>query len=138
MSAVHGKNAVMQLDNGAGALTAITAYLSKSSLERMRETAETTVFGLNDKTYIAGLKDATFSGEGNFDGALDLILSDDIGDNTNTKSLQFDPQGSTSGLPRYSVECWVTKYSIDTDIGDKGGCSFELQCTGVVTRTTIP
>ena len=138
MAFSHGKNAVVQLDNGAGALTAITAYLSKASLERMRDTAETTVFGLNDKTYIAGLKDASFSGEGNFDPALDLILHDDIGDNTNTKTLQYDPQGSTSGLPRYSVECWPTKYSIDTDIGEKGQCSFELQCTGVVTRTTVP
>lgn len=138
MAATHGKKAVIQLDNGAGALTAITAYLSKSSLERVRDTAETTVFGQDDKAYVVGLKDATFSGEGNFDPALDLILSDDIGDNTNTKSLQFDPQGSTSGLPRYSVECWVTKYSIDTDIGDKGGCSFEVQCTGAVTRTTVP
>jgi hypothetical protein len=138
MAFSHGKNAVVQLDNGAGVLTAITAYLSKASLERARETAETTVFGLNDKTYIAGLKDATFSGEGNFDPALDLILHDDIGDSANTKTLQYDPQGSTSGLPRYSVECWPTKYSIDTDIGEKGGCSFELQCTGVVTRTTVP
>lgn len=138
MGTSHGKNAVVQLDNGAGTLMAITAYLAKSSLERMRETAETTVFGLNDKTYIAGLKDATFSGEGNFDPALDLILSDAIDDSTNTKTLQFDPQGSTSGLARYSVECWLTKYSIDTDIGDKGGCSFELQCTGAVTRTTVP
>lgn len=138
MPVSHGKNAVVQLDNGANTLTPITSFLSKSSLERMRETAETTVFGVNDKTYIAGLKDATFSGEGNFDGALDLILSDDLGDNTNTKTLQYDPQGSTSGLPRYSVECWLTKYSIDTDIGEKGGCSFELQCTGVVTRSTVP
>ena len=138
MAAAHGKKAVVQLDNGAGALTAITAYLSKSSLERVRETAETTVFGLDDKAYIVGLKDATFSGEGNFDPALDLILSDDLGDNTNTKTLQFDPQGSTTGLPRYSLECWMTKYSIDTDIGDNGGCSFELQGTGAVTRTTVP
>lgn len=138
MAAKHGKHAVLQLDNGAGALSAITAYLSKSSLERVRDTAETTVFGQDDKAYVVGLKDATFSGEGNFDPALDLILSDDIGDNTNTKTLQFDPQGSTSGLPRYSFECWVTKYSIDTDIGDKGGCSFEVQCTGAVTRTTVP
>lgn len=138
MAVSHGKNAVVQLDNGAGTLVSITAYLSKSSLERMRETAETTVFGLNDKTYIAGMKDATFSGEGNFDPPLDLILSDDIGDSVNTKTLQFDPQGSTTGLPRYSVETWCTKYSMDTDIGGKGGCSFELQCTGAVTRTTVP
>lgn len=137
MAASHGKNAVVQLDNGAGTLTAITAYLSKASLERLRETAETTVLGLNDKTYVAGLKGASFSGEGNFDPALDLILSDDINDNA-TKTLQYDPQGSTSGLPRYSVECLITKYSIDTDIGDKGSCSFELQATGVVTRSTVP
>lgn len=138
MPASHGKNAVVQLDNLAGALTAITAFLSDASLERIRETAETTVFGLNDKTFVAGLKDVTFSGEGNFDPTLDLILSDDIGDNTNTKTLQYDPQGSATGLPRYSVECWVTSYTIDTSVGDKASCSFELQGTGVVTRTTVP
>jgi len=138
MPASHGKNAVVQLDNGAGTLTDITSYLSKASLERMRETAETTVFGLNDKTFVAGLKEASFSGEGNFDPALDLILSDDIGDDTNTKTLQYDPQGSTSGLPRYSVECWVEKYSIDTSVGEKGQCSFDLKCTGAVTRSTVP
>lgn len=136
MAATHGKKAVIQLDNGAGALTDITAYLSKSSLERMRETAETTVFGLENKTYVAGLKDATFSGEGNFDPALDAILDAALGTD-NTKTLQFDPVGPGTGNIRYSVETLVTKYSFDPDLGDKVPCSFELQCTGVITRSVL-
>ena len=136
MAVVHGKKAVVQLDNGAGTLTDITAYLSKSSLERMRETAETTVFGLSDKTYVAGMKDATFSGEGNFDPALDAILDAALGTDV-TKTLQYDPQGPGTGNIRYSVECLITKYSFDPDIGSKVGCSFELQCTGVITRTVL-
>jgi len=136
MAVTHGKKAVIQLDNGAGTLTDITSYLSKGSIERMRETAETTVFGLENKTYVAGLKDATFSGEGNFDPALDAILDAALGTDT-TKTLQYDPQGSGTGNVRYSVETLVTKYSVDTDIGGKASCSFELQCTGVITRTVL-
>lgn len=136
MAVTHGKKAVIQLDNGAGTLTDITAYLSKGSIERMRETAETTVFGLENKTYVAGLKDATFSGEGNFDPALDTILDAALGTD-NTKTLQYDPQGPGTGNVRYSVETLVTKYSVDTDIGGKASCSFELQCTGVITRTVL-
>ncbi len=132
----HGKKAVVQLDNGAGLLTDITAYLSKSSLERMRETAETTVFGVENKTYVAGIKDATFSGEGNFDAALDAILDAALGTD-NTKTLQYDPQGAGTGNIRYGVEVLITKYSMDTDTGSKAGCSFELQCTGVITRTVL-
>ena len=137
MAFSHGKNAVVKLDNGAGTLTDITAYLSKAALERMRDTAETTVFGLSSKTYIAGLLDGTFSGEGKFDPTLDDLLGDDI-EGTATKTLQYDPQGSTTGLPRYSVECLITKYSFDMDIGDAGACSFDLQFTGNVTRSTVP
>jgi len=138
MAFKHGKDAVVQLDNGAGSLTNITAYLTQASLDRLRDMAETSVLGLNDKTYLPGLRDATFSAEGRFDPAIDQILHDDIGDNTNTKTLQYDPQGSVSGLPRYSVETWVTSYPITTSLGDPGSLSFELQCTGAVTRTTVP
>jgi hypothetical protein len=131
MAVTHGKKAVIRL---AG--TDITSYLSKGSIERMRETAETTVFGLENKTYVAGLKDATFSGEGNFDPALDTILDAALGTDA-TRTLQYDPQGAGTGNIRYSVETLVTKYSVDTDIGGKASCSFELQCTGVITRTVL-
>jgi hypothetical protein len=133
----HGKNTVVKLDNGAGTLTDITAFLNSASFERLREMAETTVFGLNEKTYIPGLRDATFSGEGRFDPAIDVILSDDIGDNANTKSLEYGPEGGTTGKVKYSVECWVTSYSVDSPLDDVAGISFELQATGVVTRGTF-
>lgn len=136
MAVAHGKKAVVQLDNSAGVLQNITAYLAKSSLERMREMADTTVFGIENKTYVAGIKDATFSGEGNFDPLLDAILDGDL-NTDNTTTLQYDPQGPGTGNSRYSVEALITKYSFDTDTGGKGSCSFELQCTGVVTRSTL-
>jgi hypothetical protein len=133
----HGKNTVVKLDNGAGSLTDITAYLSSASLERVRDMAETTVFGLNEKTYIAGLRDATFSGEGRFDPTVDLILNDDLADNAATKTLEYGPEGGTTGKVKYSVECWVTNYSHDSPMDDAAGISFELQATGVVTRGTF-
>ena len=136
MAVTHGRKAVIQLDNGAGTLTDITSYLSKASMERMRDTAETTVFGNNDKTYVAGLKDASFSGEGNFDPALDAICDAALGTDV-TKTLQFDPVGPGTGNIRYSVEVLITKYSFEPDLGSKVPCSFELQCTGVITRSVL-
>jgi hypothetical protein len=136
MAVAHGKKAVVQLDNGAGTLTDITAFVSKTAIERVRDTAETSVFGLENKTYVAGLKNMTVSLEGNFDAALDAILDAALGTD-NTKTVQIDPQGAGTGNIRYSVETLVTKYSIDLSNSEKGACSAELQCTGVVTRTVL-
>lgn len=136
MAFSHGSKAKVYLDNGAGTLTDITAYVSSASLELVRDTAETTTLGLGTKTYVAGLRDATVSLEGRYDPAIDQLLADDLGDSTNTKTLQYDPQGTGAGLPRYTVETWVTRYSIETGVDDVAAISAELQCTGAVTRST--
>lgn len=132
----HGSRARVYLDNGAGTLIEITGYLSSASLDRARDTVETTVFGQNDKTYLPGLRDCTFSGEGKYDPALDDLLNQDAGDMANTKTLQYDPQGTGAGLPRYTLEAWLTSYKIETSVDDVATLSFELQGTGAVTRTT--
>lgn len=132
----HGKNTVVWLDNGAGSLTEITAFLNSASLEQLAEVAETTVFGDSNKTFIPGLKDATISMEGRFDPTVDLILFDDLGASA-TKSLEYGPEGGTTGKIKYSAEAIVTSYSIENPLDDVAGFSAELQLTGVVTRGTF-
>jgi len=52
----HGKNAQFELEG-----TNLSNTLNEITLPREVETAETTAFGDQDKTYITGLSDATVS-----------------------------------------------------------------------------
>lgn len=133
----HGKNAGVKLDNGAGSLTDITAYADSASMDRLRELGDTTVFGNNDKTFVAGLRETSFSLGGKFDPAVDAILNDDIQDNTNTKTIEYGPEGTGTGKVKYSVECWVKSYKVDAKHGDTVPWSAELMGTGAVTRGTF-
>jgi hypothetical protein len=135
MAVSHGKKTKVFLDDSGGSRVEITSYMSQAALNTMRDTAETTVFGNEDKTYVAGVRDRTFSGSGNFDPALDAILFAALGTDV-TKTLEYAPQGDGSGLLKYSFEALVTSYDIEGDTGSKVGCSFELQGTGAVTRAT--
>ena len=132
----HGKDTAVKLDNGAGALTDITAFLNSAGLEQLAEVAETTVFGDSNKTFIPGLKDASVSMEGRFDPTVDLILSDDLGASA-TKTVEYGPEGATTGKIKYSAEAILTSYSIDNPVDDVATFSAELQLTGVVTRSTF-
>ena len=136
MAFAHGKDTVVWLDNGAGTLTNITAFLNQASIDRMADVAETTVFGLSNKTYIAGLKDGTISIEGRFDPAIDTIMDADLGAAL-TKSVEYGPEGGTTGKIKYSMEVIVTSYTIDNPLDDVVTFSAELQMTGVVTRGTF-
>lgn len=137
MSFSHGKSAVVKLDNPAGSITAITSYCNKSGFNRSADVAETTVMGLNSKTYVPGLKDATFSIEGYFDGTDDLI--DEILDAAlgAQKSIEWGPQGSTSGYVKYTFEAICTAYTPgEADLSGAVPFTAEFQVTGDVTRTT--
>ena len=83
MAFVHGKKAVFKIDNSAGTSTDISAYCEEVSLSRSIETAETTTFGNDSKTYITGLTDATVSLSGKFDAvnasAVDSVLTGILG-----------------------------------------------------------
>ena len=71
----HGKNAVLKLDNSSGTLVDLSGYLDEISMPRSIETGETTTFGINAKTYITGLSDATISLAGKFDSTADAHFS---------------------------------------------------------------
>lgn len=136
MPFVHGKTAVFKLDNAGGTLVDYSAYLDEISLPRSIETAETTTFGTNAKTYITGLSDATISLSGRFDVAADATLAAVLGQNA-TLTFEYGPAGGTVGLVRYTGECIMTSYEIGASVGDAVTASVELQVTGAITRNTF-
>jgi predicted secreted protein len=131
----HGKNAQFELEG-----TNLSTTLNEISLPREIETAETTAFGTQDKTYIVGLSDATVSLSGMFDAttntAINAIISNLKSGSIASASFAYGPSGSAASSPKFSGEALITSYEISSPVGDVITFSLELQCTGAVSGTT--
>jgi hypothetical protein len=139
MAFVHGKKAYFAIDTSSGgSLGAIDEYLNDVSLPRNFETAETTTFGGDDKTYIIGLGDATISASGLYDSTLDGYLQAHLAATGTSISFEFRPnEGSVSATnPKFTGECFITSYDISPSVGDAIPISIDFQVTGAVTRAT--
>ena len=139
MAFVHGKKSVFKIDDVAGSLTDISSFCEEVSLSRDIETAETTTFGNDAKTYITGLTDATISVSGKFDAgsasAVDPVLSGVLGSASTVSWVYRANSASTSSTnPEYQGEGIVTSYEITGSVGDAVTFSAEVQCTGAITR----
>jgi predicted secreted protein len=138
---IHGKDAAFKLDNAAGSLTDISNTLNEVTLPRSIETAETTAFGNDDKTYIVGLGDATISVSGMFDATVNTHLNAAVAalkaGTLATASFEYGPAGSGSGSPKLSGESLITSYEIGSPVGDVVTYSLELQVTGAITAGTF-
>jgi hypothetical protein len=137
----HGKNAYFALDGTAASLVNISDTLNEISMPREIDTAETTAFGDNDKTYISGLTDATVSLSGMFDATVDAMIGGDIANlrSGSIASLTFEygPAGSVSTRPKFTGEALITSYEVSSPVGDVVTYSLELQVTGGVTRSAF-
>jgi predicted secreted protein len=131
----HGKNAQFELEG-----TNLSNTLNEISMPREIETAETTAFGTQDKTYIVGLSDATVSVSGMFDATTDSAISTIISNlksgSIASASFTYGPSGSAASSPKFTGEALVTSYEISSPVGDVITYSLELQCTGAVSGTT--
>lgn len=127
----HGKNTVL-FYNGAD----LTSYFNEATVSQSVETAETSAFGSDAKTYVPGLQDGTISGSGMFDGspqAIDVILSGVIGaeaDDVVTMSMD----GPTVGNVCHSLLARETSYEISSPVGDVVAANLEAQGDGGIER----
>lgn len=141
MAFVHGKSTAFKLDNAAGSIIDLSAFLEDVGFPRNIETNETTTFGKNSKTYIAGLADGTISLSGKWDSTPDTqlaaILAAHMAGTTLTVSFEYGPVGSGSGALKYLGEAILTSYEVSSPVADVVTFSAELQITGDVTRSTF-
>lgn len=136
MAFEHGKGTVFKLDNSGGTLTDISAYVNNVDFSWEADTPETTVFSLDDRTYIAGLKNATLSVSGFYESAnADAILGVVVGQSASL-TFEYGPQGSSSGAIKYTGECFLTNYSIGSPVDGVVTFSADFQITAAVSRTT--
>lgn len=139
----HGKDTYFRLDNNAGTLVDLSPYLNSVDFPRDRDNPETTVFG-NDgnRSYIAGLRNASISIAGFFDGgasAIDKQLADLFeGSNADvSKTFEYGPGGNVSGEPLYSGEVFISTYAISSPVDGVVAFTADFLVTGAVTRATI-
>ena len=135
MAFTHGKDSVFKLDNASGSLTDISTYVNNVDFPESADVSETTTLGADNKTYIAGLKDATISLAGLWDATADAIFGAVVGQSA-TLSYEYSPEGTASGKIKYTGEAILTSYAISSPVGEAVGYSADLQVSGAVTRGT--
>ncbi len=132
MANIHGKDAVFQLGNTSNSLTPITAYVDDSSLARLVELADTTAYGDEDRTFIAGLGTGSVAIGGPWDATFDAIIGTPVQQKL-IRDFDFDPIGAgTAG--RFTGSCYVTNYSIGVPVGDNITWTATLVTSGAITR----
>lgn len=134
MAFTHGKAAAFYIADSGSTERNISGFHTQASLNRSADTAETSTFGSSDKSYVAGLKDATLPFTGRFDATVDGYLNGVLGTPT---TFSYFPQGSATGFPKYSGTAILTRYEPTADLGDAASHTGEFQVTGAITRAII-
>lgn len=127
MAFVHGKNIYVNI-----ATNDISAYTNKADFPKAADTAETSTFGSDDKTFIPGLKGAGFSVEGLWDIALDTILDPLLGTEV---TIIYMPQGLGAGNVEYTFQAIMNAYNPPGSISGAVTYSAGFIITGAVART---
>lgn len=132
----HGKGAYFSLSDNTGTTINLSSGLEELTLSRSVDTAETSTFGDNDKSYIAGLRDATISGSLIFASTHEEKLSASLGHST-ALTWVFGPESTANTRRKFTGSGILTGWEGGASIGDKVTSSFELQVTGAITATTF-
>jgi len=124
LSFKHGSNARVYV-NGYD----LSAYLKNFSISGEAETHDVTTFTATAKNYIAGLKDATLSADGVYDGdtgAVDEVIQAALGQDASIWT--YFPQGETAVSDAgYGFDAIETSYEVETPVDDVAAVSAEAQ-----------
>lgn len=137
MAFTHGKNTEFGLGTSGtpGTATDISTYIDNVDLPESIETADTTTYGTDTKTFIIGLNEASLSISGKWDPTIDAHLAGiKFVDNV---AFEYYPEGNTSGKVKYSGVCVMTNYSKSSPVGDVTSFTADFQVSGSVTRATV-
>jgi hypothetical protein len=121
----HGKKTAVLFGNYN-----LSSYLNEASMSSSSETAETTAFGDNAKTYITSLQDATVSLSGMFEGeANDPTLNSALTSQTSTL-VTICTTGLVAGEPCFFGVSRSNSYEISSPVADVVTVTSDLQLDG--------
>ncbi|ALY09589.1 major tail protein [Arthrobacter phage Salgado] len=110
----------------------LSLYLQSISTARSVETNETTGFGLNDKTYMAGTADGTASASGLWDGSVKAI-DEEISTALNVDGddiLTFHIGSGAVGSNVRMAAVLTSNYSVEAAPGDLVSCKTDFTIDG--------
>ena len=120
---------------GAAGSDTVIAEIRTFSIEESADTLETTAMGDTSRTYSASLK--------NFTGSVDVFWdeTDTSGQGALTVgaevTLNFYPEGATSGDTYYGGSAIVTGRTINSSFDGLVEASLTIQGSGALTETTV-
>lgn len=125
-----GRNAFLSVGG-----TDISTHCNDISVPEEIEADETTTFGTDAKTYIAGLADGSVSLSGVWDPAVDTVWA--AVRQQNDQAFQYGPQGNTVSNPRRTGVMVGTNYETSQTPDGVVEFSMELQIDGGITFDTF-
>lgn len=123
MARTHGKGAVFSIDDSGGTLRNISAHVDNvSGLPGARALSEVTSFGDAGERFIPGLQGLTFTVSGQFDTAAttgSITVLNGLRATAATSSFEYGPEGNATSDIKYSGECWMESFTVDSQVKDK-------------------
>jgi len=135
-SFVHGKGAFLSLSDNGGTTFVLSSGLDSIDVNSNAELADVTVFGLNDRTNIPGLRAHDISMSGHASSTHLEKLRPLLGHSTGT-SVVWGPLGNASGARELSFSAHITQLSVGQPVGDKVSMSITATVNGAVTTGTF-
>jgi hypothetical protein len=131
----HGKNVNVFLD-----AYDFSTYFNNVSASTSIDTAETSAFGTNAKSYVVGHRDGTVSLSGMFEATestgTDQFFATALGSATKIK-LIVAPEGHSNGAGAIMLQADDTSYEVSSAIADIVQASAEFQSTDAVEHGVI-
>lgn len=119
-----------------GTPTDRSTYFDDVKFPRESAEVETTAFGNSgNRTFLPGLKGATFTGSGFYDGTIGAHI-DAIYDGLDIVNFEYGPVDGENGSPKYTGTMFVTNFEIGAAVGEKIPFSVTFRVTSTVTLGT--
>jgi hypothetical protein len=128
------------LDNTAGTLTNLSAYIDTVDVPQNVDMLDVSVLGTAAKGFIPGLTDGdtvTFSGpyDVTIHTHLTALKAAQAAGST-TATYTWGPGGSVASQAKLSAETWLASYQLSTSVSGRAEYSASIQVSGAVTNST--
>ena len=119
MAFVHGSNSVVYVNSSD-----FSSYFNNVDVNRTADVSETTTFGKDDKTYVAGEKDGTVSLTGLWDATEDATIQPLAKNGTDFDLfVGYNGQGSQCAFGIGNI----TNYAVSSPVGEAVATSLDVQ-----------
>ena len=110
-----------------------STFFDDVKFPREADEVETTAFGnAGNKTFLPGLKGATFQASGNYDATIGAHI-DAVYDGRDIINFEYGPVDGAGGSPKYTGQVIITNFEIGAKVGEKIPFSLTCRITGGVT-----